>query len=306
MPFRLSFPLALLVLLVAGCATHTPGLKPEPPGPADFAGWPCDALADEAERVQHRAVDLAYADDSAVGNDVIEPSLGTTVFWPALLEMRPDGSDAVELAQLRARYDALSAASRQRACPPAGDLLPPARAGELPVLPGERLVYEERRGNSGPTQEFGLRLQALRRGELDFAVDRGPGSAPALWRQDAAGNALGLHPHRLLGWTHLLHRNLSLGDVLAGDLQGPETGERTARVRGQVIAIGPQVLDGHRFDAATIELFGDAPGSGPGATRIDGVMVVDRASGVLLRLELHSGNPDFAVRRKLLRIEPAA
>jgi hypothetical protein len=33
-------------------------------------------------------------------------------------------------------------------------------------------------------------------------------------------------------------------------------------------------------------------------------MVVDRRSGVLLRLELRSGNPEYALRRKLVRIEP--
>lgn len=35
-------------------------------------------------------------------------------------------------------------------------------------------------------------------------------------------------------------------------------------------------------------------------------MVVDRKSGVLLRLELRSANPEFALRRTLLRIEPAS
>ena len=35
-------------------------------------------------------------------------------------------------------------------------------------------------------------------------------------------------------------------------------------------------------------------------------MVVDRKSGVLLRLELNSGNPDFSLRRTLQRIEPPA
>jgi hypothetical protein len=54
-----------------------------------------------------------------------------------------------------------------------------------------------------------------------------------------------------------------------------------------------------------IELFGDVP-HGELSTRLDGVMVVDRKSGVLLRLELQSGSPDFALRRTLVRIEPAA
>jgi hypothetical protein len=36
------------------------------------------------------------------------------------------------------------------------------------------------------------------------------------------------------------------------------------------------------------------------------VMVVDRKSGVLVRLELRSANPDFAFRRTLERIENPA
>jgi hypothetical protein len=39
---------------------------------------------------------------------------------------------------------------------------------------------------------------------------------------------------------------------------------------------------------------------------LNGVMVVDRKSGVLVRLELRSGNPEFALRRTLNRIEAAA
>jgi hypothetical protein len=66
-------------------------------------------------------------------------------------------------------------------------------------------------------------------------------------------------------------------------------------LRGQVIALGVQTSLGRPFDAAVIELFGDAP-MGSHGTRLDGVMVVDRKSGVLLRLELHSGNPEFALR----------
>ena len=174
-----------------------------------------------------------------------------------------------------------------------------------PVALGERLVYEERLGTGGPAQEIGLKLQALCRGELDFAADRGPGSRPLPWRQDAAGNAIGLHPYQVLGWSRLLRRDLALGDVLSGELQGPETADRTAHVRGQVVAVGPQVVAGHGFDAATIELFGDVA-DGAGSARVDGVMVVDRLSGLLLRLDLRSGKPGFAVRRRLVRIDPAA
>jgi hypothetical protein len=55
-----------------------------------------------------------------------------------------------------------------------------------------------------------------------------------------------------------------------------------------------------------IELFGDASLGEGASTRLDGVMVVDRKSGVLLRLELRSGSAAYALRRTLMRIEPPA
>ena len=51
-----------------------------------------------------------------------------------------------------------------------------------------------------------------------------------------------------------------------------------------------------------IDLFGDA-GTQEASTRLDGVLVVDRASGVLLRLDLFSGHPVFQLQRRLARVE---
>ena len=42
-----------------------------------------------------------------------------------------------------------------------------------------------------------------------------------------------------------------------------------------------------------------------GSTRLDGVIVVDRRSGVLLRLDLRSGMAPFSLQRRLSRVEPA-
>jgi hypothetical protein len=76
-----------------------------------------------------------------------------------------------------------------------------------------------------------------------------------------------------------------------------------ARVRGQVVAVGPQTVAGRRFDVAVVELFGDAQRNDI-STRLDGVLVVDRRSGVLLRLDLRSAQPGFDLQRRLARIEP--
>jgi hypothetical protein len=304
MTFRCRLlPSLLAAALLAGCASRSMDVKPWPTSAADFAAWPCEAIDDEAERVQQRAAEVAYAVDAHHGNNVIIFTLGTTVFWPALLAMRPDGPDAEELARLKGRYEALSLAAARQRCPPASELLPARRAAALPVVVGERLVYEERAGGAASrTLQVSLRLTALKRGELDFLLEQ-PGQGGALpWRQDAAGNNDAARGEGLLTWSRLLRRDLALGDVLAGEMHSADADEAVARVRGQVIAVGPTQVSGRSFDAATIELFGDAP-SGLNRTRLDGVMVVDRASGVLLRLELRSSNPDYALKRRLLRIE---
>lgn len=296
--------LALLALLSA-CATRSGDVRPLASDPAQFASWTCEAIADETDRVQQRAADVAYAVDARAGNNVIALSLGVTVFWPALLAMRSDGPDAVELAQLKGRYETLQTVARQRGCPPPSEALSSERAAALPLAVGERLVYEERIGSRGPVRELGLRLTALRRGEFDFMPDLGGKPLSLEWRQDTAGNLQPMRsPAGLVYWTRLLRRDLKLGDVLNGDVRNSDS-EVVGRLRGQVIAVGVQTRFGRPFDAAVIELFGDIPSDGP-STRLDGVMVIDRKTGVVLRLELRSGNPDFALRRTLLRVEPAA
>ncbi len=293
-------PLALL----AACATRSADVRPAAIDPSLYAALDCDALYDEADRVRQRATDLAYAVDERSGNNIIAFGLGvTTLFWPALLAMRPTGPDAKALATLRGRDEALRQALAQRACPPPPEQLDAARAAALPIVPGERLVYEERAAAGGPVRELGLRVAALRRDEIEFTADLGGRVQPLPWRQDRWGNQPQMPEQSgWLHWKRLLRPEMALGDVLSGDVIGGEEGG-TGRLRGQVIALGVQTSLGRPFDAAVIELFGDAP-MGSHGTRLDGVMVVDRKSGVLLRLELRSGNPEFALRRTLTRIEP--
>ena len=307
--------LLLLASLVAGCGTPSRDIRPARSSPESFAYWDCERLFDESDRVQQRAADLAYAVDARVGNNMIALGLGVTVFWPALMAMRPDGLDAIELAELKGRHEALVQAMAQRGCGPVPLQMPPERAAALPVAAGERLQYEERQGN-GPraaTRYFSLTLATLRRDQLEFTLDLDGHNDPEPWRQDLAGNVLatGSRPapfaSGVLGWRRLLRGPLELGQVLAGDLPGPDPLVRPAQLRGQVVARGSQQVAGRSFNVAVIELFGDAPGGGDvdASTRLDGVMAVDVASGVLLRLDLRCANPDFAIRRRLLRVEAA-
>lgn len=330
-PWALLWP-ALVPLLLAGCATRAVDVPPVPTPAAQFAGWSCERLDDEQDAVQQRAAQVAYEVDARVGANIVAVGLGVTVFWPALLAMRPDGPEAQELARLKGRFEALNLARQQQACPAPGPEMSASRAAAWPLRPGERLVYEERLQPRGAPLEWALQLHALRRDEVEFhttwpqwpptarPAEPPPGARPGLptaparwpaaagapdlaatWRQDLQGNVLGA-PAGALRWQRLLQAELPLGQVLAGDFERVGDPLLRARVRGQVVARGPQTLAGRPFDVAVIELFGDAQ-RGDTSTRLDGVLVVDSHSGVLLRLDLRSALPEFSLQRRLVRID---
>jgi hypothetical protein len=287
-------------LLLAGCVTRSADVAPLPANPADFAAWGCDRIDDETDRVQQRAAEVAYSVDELSGNNIVALGVGLTVFWPALIAMKPPGPESDELARLKGRYEALRSAAQAKSCPPPEANLSAARAAALPVALGELFVYEQRVGAKGTTQELALRLVALRRAELEFVVET-PRDGGA-WRQDFAGNVTEA-PGRSLQWPRLLRTDLELGQVLGGVMWMVDEPNARARVRGQVVAVGPQTVAGRRFDVAVVELFGEAQRDDR-STRLDGVIVVDRRSGVLLRLDLRSAQSGFDLQRRLARIEP--
>jgi hypothetical protein len=302
-PLRGALCALLAAAALAGCATRSVNVAPKPGDPAAYASWSCDRLWDEIDRVQQDAADVAYAVDTRVGNNVIALGVGVAVFWPALLAMRPDGPEAQQLAALKGRFEALTAAAEAKSCGPAPEKMAAKRAARMPVAVGDRLVYDLIEPGPGGAHRLDLVVTALRREQLEVQVDLDGRQIAAGWRQDLTGNAPPESYPPVVAPRRLLRHSLELGQVLDGDLAVGEV-ERPARVRGQVVAIGPQTVAGHAFDVAVVELFGDAPVGLEETTRLDGVLAVDRNSGVLLRLELHSASPAFSFRRRLVRIEP--
>lgn len=303
---------AAAALLLAGCASRSADVPAERQALTEFRGWSCPRLFDEADRTQWLAADKAYAVDARAGNNVLALGLGVTVFWPALLAMRPDGEEARQLAALKGRFEALQEAAAQAGCGAAPPDMAAERAAGLPVAVGERLVYERRAGPRAPAQRLVLGVQALRRDGLALSAELDGQAWPGLWHQDLQGNFVpDGQPAPAVVWRRLLRPDLTLGQVLSGELLGPGDVVPAGRLRAQVVAVGPQVLDGRRFDVAVLELFGDVPVALPGGSamvpgRLEGVMAVDRSSGVLLRLDLRSANPDFTVWQRLVSVEAAA
>ena len=293
---------AAVLSVLAGCASRAVNVAALPADPAAFASWTCDRIDDELDAVQQRAADVAYAVDERAGNNILALGVGVTIFWPAILAMRPDGPESDALAKLKGRFEALRTASTGKSCPPASEQLPAAQAAALPLVLGEKLVYEDRASPRLPPQEWVLRLTALRRAELEFELDASAAQGSSgRWLQDRVGN-VSAAPFGALHWPRLLRADLVLGQVLAGDIVVSGDPIARARMRGQVVAVGPQMIAGRRFDAAVIELFGDAP-RGEAATRVDGALVIDRASGFLLRLDLRSAQAPFSLQRRLVRVD---
>lgn len=304
---------ALATLLATGCATRAVDVLAKPTDPATYTSWHCERLFDEIDSVQYQAADVAYAVDSVAGANMVALGLGVMVFWPALLAMQPDGPEAAQLAELKGRFEALRSAAGARACGAPPTAMAASRQAALPVKLDDRLVYDERARPGAPAHSLALRVIALRRDQIEFQVALDGQPLAAAWQQDLAGNAVPGGAPPLLAWRRLLKPGLVLGQVLSGELAAANEPVASARMRGQVVAIGPQTVAGRDFDVAVIELFGEAPmapnspgdsaqnGSGRSA-RLDGVMAIDRPSGLLLRLDLRCDNPDFAVQRRLLRI----
>ena len=297
----LSWVMLCVSASMAACANDPVRLRTAPPTAADFVLWDCTRIQDDADLQQRNAVALAFAPDSDAGSSVLALGSGLSIYWPALLAMRTSGMEARDLQRLRARFDALQTAATGLRCPhmlaePAG-IMPAAQRLQV----GQRLVFEERRNSRSPGRDWPL--QVSRQGG-DGLVFSGPDGQDSAWRQDSAGNLVAA-PEGALRWPQLLRPQLLLGQVMVGDMLVQGDPLARARLRGQVVALGTQMLSGQRFDAAVIELFGDAP-SGDAYTRVDGVIVIDRGSGLLLRLELRSANPAFNLQRRLLRLESGA
>jgi hypothetical protein len=298
--------------ILAGCASP-PRDAPAAPTEADFAGWDCSRIDLELARGQHRAADLAFPRGERAGTQIAALGVGLTVHWPTLMGLRPSGLDGAELRRLRQRDVVLRSAAAERDCSPVHRSQPlrdeaaaataPVVVQAGPVAPGVRLVYEDRVDPRQPSVPWVLRFEAVDGELLRFSVE--PGALPGgAWYQDAAGN-ITRAPEGALVWARLLREGLALGQVVAGEMQIVGKPMARARLRGQVVAIGPQLVADQRFDAAVIELFGDT-GRGDDFARVDGAIMVDRHSGLLLRLDLRSAQPSFALQRRLMRLESVA
>jgi hypothetical protein len=288
--------LSTALLLWSGCALRSSQDATVAVDEREFSAWDCVRIQGELDRVQRAATRVAFAFDERAGNNIIAMSLGVSVFWPALLAMRSTEPEARELSVLRGRFDALSKVSSAKGCDGA---LTEAELAELSVRVGDVLTYEQRSSASTAPRSWATHVAAVTRQGLVLANASSGEIAEGTWAFDRSGNLLKAPVSPV--WPQLVRDELILGQVISGTMIDSSDPLSWARLRGQVVAVGPQAIGERRLDAAVIDLFGDAQRN-DSSSRLEGVLVIDRSTGLLIRLDLESAHPAFQLQRRLVRI----
>jgi hypothetical protein len=76
----------------------------------------CPQLAQEAESISARAVQLSGAQDSKATRDAVATTVGVVVFWPLLFAVRGDDNTTAELARMKGEMEAIERTSVLKNC----------------------------------------------------------------------------------------------------------------------------------------------------------------------------------------------
>jgi hypothetical protein len=110
------FAAIVVLLLVAGCATHSADVTAAYVSPMQYDAYTCPQLAEEAQRVSSHAAEASGAQDSQATKDAVATTVGVIVFWPSLFFIGGDKQNAAELARLKGEMDAIEQTSIRKKC----------------------------------------------------------------------------------------------------------------------------------------------------------------------------------------------
>jgi hypothetical protein len=107
---------AAAALVVGGCAKRADSITAAYVSPHQYEAWNCPQLADEAARINSRAMAAAGAQDQKATQDAVVTAIGVVAFWPALFFIEGNGAQAAELARLRGEAEAVEQAAVRKRC----------------------------------------------------------------------------------------------------------------------------------------------------------------------------------------------
>src|SRR5689334_8767668 len=107
---------ALAAVALCGCAKDASQVGAAYVSPIVYEGYSCPQLAEEAQRVSAKAVDLTGNQNQKATNDAVGVAVGVIVFWPALLMVKGNDETTAELARLKGTMEAIEQVSIKKRC----------------------------------------------------------------------------------------------------------------------------------------------------------------------------------------------
>nr|WP_284701204.1 hypothetical protein [Rhodoplanes tepidamans] len=102
--------------MAAGCATRSDEVAPSYVSPYQYEPLTCAQIAEESQRIAHRANELAGVQDSKRTKDTVATTVAVVVFWPAAFLVGGDDRNTAELARMRGELQALEQVSVRKRC----------------------------------------------------------------------------------------------------------------------------------------------------------------------------------------------
>ena len=103
-------------VLLGGCAKDASDIRASYVSPILYQDYTCKQLGEEATRISGRAAEAAGVQNQHATNDKVAMGVGVVVFWPALLMMKGNDENAVELARLKGQMDAIEQTAIRKNC----------------------------------------------------------------------------------------------------------------------------------------------------------------------------------------------
>ncbi|MBW6494298.1 MAG: hypothetical protein K0B16_07035 [Burkholderiaceae bacterium] len=322
-------PVALAVVVAfaaAGCATSSQDIAATYTSPLQYQNLDCDQLAAENQRIYTRVSSLGGRLDEAAKNDKTITGVGIILFWPALFALGGTKTQEAEYARLKGEHDAVKQAAIQKKCPAmvAGQTVSlattessaptvagavtaagsdasaaPERAHAGIFAVGDRLVYQNYDSVSkAVTGTQSLTVTRIANGKVEY-------NDGAL-TTDAAGNWLA-GKAAAIKFIGIFKPSYSDIGTWRGRFESGSDRDQYAEV--EVRALGPASFsaEGVTLTAMRLQVSGFTSvvlvgsGAGYGSYSLDGELLVDPASGVLLAANLQSRHRTLGASWKLVK-----
>ena len=101
---------------LAACASKSNEIAATYVSPLQYDTLSCRQLAEEAQRVSHRAAIAAGAQDNQASKDAVATGVAVIVFWPAAFFIGGDKGNAAELGRLKGEMEAIEQTSIRKNC----------------------------------------------------------------------------------------------------------------------------------------------------------------------------------------------